>query len=189
VIQPPPPYNLRPMQVSDIPQVMAIENESFPTPWPAYAYKKELTHSDRSHCYVLEIAARKLLGYGCFWLLVNKAHISTLAIAWPWRGRGLGELLLITLIHEAIIHNAPLITLQVRVSNRPAQALYAKYGLQVIGQCKRYYANNQEDAWIMAAKLLDVAYQARLTQLQVALWQRLSATRSVLLPATGETYE
>ena len=179
MIHPPHPYNLRPMQVADIPQVMVIESEAFSLPWPARVYHAELTRNTPSYCYVLEMVEGELLGYGCFWLIVDEAHISTLAVAQEWRGRGLGELLLLALIYEAIANSAMLVTLEVRLSNRAAQDLYARYGLQVVGRRKRYYADNQENALVMTAEPLDTAYQARLAQLQAALWVRLSAGRGV----------
>jgi len=132
---------LRPMQVADIPRVMVIENRVFPTPWPARAYRDELTRNQLSHCCVLE-AAGELLGYACFWLLHDEAHISTLAVAEDRRGRGLGELLLQALIHQALEVQAAIVTLEVRVSNVAAQSMYEKYGMQVLGRRKRYYADN-----------------------------------------------
>ena len=112
------------------------------------------------------------------WVLLvrgDKAHISTLVVAQRWRGRGLGELLLLALIDQAIAKNAALVTLEVRGSNKTAQALYTKYGLKVVGRRKLYYADNQEDALIMTVKLLGGGYQARLAQLQAALFARLAA--------------
>lgn len=173
MIQPPPPFNLRPMQVADIPRVMAIEREVFPSPWPAHAYRYELTQNTLSHCYVLEMED-ELVGYGCMWLVVDEAHVSTLAVAPSQRGRGLGELVLLALLREAIALEALTATLEVRVSNQTAQALYAKYGFEVVGWRKRYYVDNQEDALIMTVDPLDEAYQGRLAALQTGLFQRLA---------------
>jgi ribosomal-protein-alanine N-acetyltransferase len=161
------------MQVADIPRVMAIERDVFPSPWPAHAYRYELTQNALSHCYVLE-SADELLGYGCMWLVVDEAHISTLAVAPSQRGRGLGELLLLALLREAIALDAVTATLEVRVSNQTAQALYAKYGFEVVGWRKRYYVDNQEDALIMTVEPLDQAYQDRLAVLQTGLFERLA---------------
>jgi ribosomal-protein-alanine N-acetyltransferase len=163
------------MQVADIPQVMGIENRAFPTPWPEHAFQRELTRNELAHCYTLE-REEKVLGYGCLWLIVDEAHISTLACSPKWRGRGLGELLLLTLLHEAIALGAVMATLEVRVSNVVAQKLYSKYGFGVVGRRKRYYADNQEDALLMTVEPLDTAYRAELLRLQQALFARLSAT-------------
>jgi ribosomal-protein-alanine N-acetyltransferase len=173
VIRPALPFALRPMRVADVPDVMAIEDRVFPSPWPAHAYVDELTRNELSHCYVLEATAGDLIGYGCFWLLVDEAHISTLAVAQDWRGRGFGELLVIHLIEKAIELNAAIITLEVRVSNHVAQSLYAKYGLEVVGRRKRYYVDNREDALIMSTPPINAAYREMLAHRKAALLERL----------------
>jgi ribosomal-protein-alanine N-acetyltransferase len=162
------------MGVSDIAQVMAIEEQVFPSPWPAHAYEYELTKNPLAHCFKLDQDGN-LIGYGCLWLIVDEAHISTLAIAPPMRGRGLGELVLLKLIQEAIALEATMATLEVRVSNLPAQALYTKYGFEIVGRRKRYYQDNLEDALIMTVPALDKAYQAELERLKAALFARLEA--------------
>ncbi len=164
------------MQVSDIPQVMAIEEETFPTPWPAHAYQYELTRNSLAHCYALE-AWDELIGYGCLWLIVDEIHISTLAVAQAWRGRGLGELLLLALLQEGIALNGKLATLEVRVSNSAAQTMYAKFGFVVVGRRKRYYPDNHEDALIMTVEPLDTTFQARLEESQAALFARLGVNK------------
>lgn len=189
MIRPPAPYQLRAMQVRDIPQVMTIESRAFPRPWPAHAYEDELTNNQLSHCYVLEAVGSghgnqlhpgapegvvQCLGYGCFWLLLDEAHISTLAVAERWRRRGLGELILQVLIEEAIRLRSTLVTLEVRESNQVAQRLYAKYGLAVVGRRKRYYADNNEDAIIMTVEPLDDAYREDLAMLRAQVFKRLS---------------
>jgi [ribosomal protein S18]-alanine N-acetyltransferase len=175
VTQPRAPFNLRPMRVADLPAVMVIENQVFPAPWPADAYVDELTRNELSRCYALETGAGDLIGYGCFWLLVDEAHISTLAVAHDWRRRGLGELLVIHLIEEAIRMDAAVITLEVRVSNHSAQSLYAKYGLTVVGRRKRYYADNREDALIMSTVRINAAYQEMLAGRKAALLECLES--------------
>ena len=161
------------MQVADIPRVIKIENRVFPTPWPAHAYKEELTRNKLSHCTVLE-AAEELLGYGCFWLMYDEAHISTLAVAPTHRGRGLGELLVQALIYQTLAVDAAMVTLEVRVSNMVAQSLYAKYGMQTVGRRKRYYVDNHEDALIMTVAPLDDAFRQKLDQLRDNLFAKLA---------------
>jgi ribosomal-protein-alanine N-acetyltransferase len=86
----------------------------------------------------------------------------------------------LALIDEATAVGAKLLTLDVRVSNRVAQRLYAKYGLEILGRRKRYYTNNGEDALVMTVELLGIAFQARLAQLKATLFSRLSG--AVLRP-------
>jgi ribosomal-protein-alanine N-acetyltransferase len=153
---------------------MAIEEVVFPTPWPAKAYQYEITNNPASVSLVLT-AGDRIIGYGCFWLVVDQIHISTVAIAPSWRRKGLGELLFLAMIHQGLLKGGKMATLEVRESNRSAQSLYRKYGFQAVGRRKRYYVDNREDALVMNAAPLDGAYQDKLLLLQKVLWDRLDA--------------
>lgn len=89
------------------------------------------------------------IGYAGMWLMVDEAHITTIAVRSEWRSRGLGELLLVSLIEDASDVGAHRVTLEVRVSNEIAQNLYGKYGFRREGVRPRYYSDNNEDAFIM----------------------------------------
>ncbi len=96
-----------------------------------------------------------VLGYGGFWLMAGEAHISTIAIRREWRGKHLGELLLVGMIEEALELRAQVVTLEVRVSNKVAQNLYRKYGFMQVGERKHYYSDNGENAYIMTTDPID----------------------------------
>ena len=81
--------------------------------------------------------------------MAEDAHISTIATHPDWRGRGLGELLLVSLLECGEAQGAWQATLEVRASNAIAQALYGKYLFKKVGVRKRYYSDNGEDAIIM----------------------------------------
>ncbi len=198
------PYVVEPMRWGDVPAVMAIERESFSLPWPERAYRYELLQNKKSHYIVLrrrsapaeqgrwELLKRlwrrgsclPILAYGGFWLDAGQAHISTLAVTPAWRGRGLGELALWTVLKQAALMGAFEAMLEVRVSNCAAQGLYLKYGFKKTGQQRQYYRDNGEDAWIMTLADLS-ASRAHLTQLGQALQQRL--WRGVELAASGQS--
>lgn len=115
-----------------------------------------------------------VVGYGGVWLTVDEGHITTIASAPEVRRRGVGELVLNGLIDAARDLGANHLTLEVRVSNTPAQALYLKYGFEARGTRRRYYTDNNEDALIMWAGPLDSpSYQQRLRELRLALAERL----------------
>lgn len=115
-----------------------------------------------------------VVGYGGVWLTVDEGHITTIASAPEVRRRGVGELVLNGLIDAARDLGANHLTLEVRVSNTPAQALYLKYGFEARGTRRRYYTDNNEDALIMWAGPLDSpSYQQRLRELRLALADRL----------------
>ena len=81
--------------------------------------------------------------------MTDEAHVTGIAVRGSHRGRGLGELLLMSSIEMAMRRQSRVVTLEVRVSNRVAQSLYTKYGFDQTGLRKRYYTDNQEDAYIM----------------------------------------
>ncbi|MDP9364358.1 MAG: ribosomal protein S18-alanine N-acetyltransferase [Chloroflexota bacterium] len=115
-----------------------------------------------------------ILGFAGMWVLYDEAHITTIGVEPGERGKGLGELLLVAMFDEAIRRGATWLTLEVRVSNEPAQALYRKYGFAVQGTRKRYYSDNNEDAHVMWSRSLqDPAYRSELAELRRALLVRL----------------
>jgi ribosomal-protein-alanine N-acetyltransferase len=188
------------MLLGDIKEIMAIERQSFPLPWSANTYYHEISSNENSHYIVVrqkfyaqpasfwtrwirrgEPQRAPVLGYGGFWLIVDEAHISTIATAPPWRGRGLGELLLLAMIEKGLSLGAHIITLEVRVSNSVAQNLYRKYGFVIVGRRKHYYRDNGEDAFIMTAENVRAPeYAQQLAALQAALLMRLCSRESPL---------
>jgi ribosomal-protein-alanine N-acetyltransferase len=115
-----------------------------------------------------------IVGYGGLWLSVDEGHITTIAVAPEYRGRGIGELLLNGLIDQAMVLDADMLTLEVRVSNLVAQQLYLKYGFKPAGTRTRYYTDNSEDALIMWTESIHApAYQERLHDLRERLFERL----------------
>jgi ribosomal-protein-alanine N-acetyltransferase len=182
------------MQVGDLHQVMDIEREAFPSPWPMSAYRYELTQNDLSTYLVLKLRhperprrwggmtsslrrrlVEPVLGYGGFWMMAGEAHISTIAVHPRWRGRGLGEMVLVGLIDAAILRRATEVTLEVRASNVVAQSLYRKYGFDQVGRRKGYYHDNREDALIMTTPKVDEAgFVQRYAQLKASLSQKVA---------------
>jgi len=124
-------------------------------------------------------AVERLVGMAGIWMMVDEAHIVTIAVRRSHRHKGLGEWLLISLIDLSMQLRAKYVTLEVRESNRTAQALYEKYGFTRAGTRRKYYSDNGEDALIMTTCELDSpAYLERLHRLR----QDLNA-RWCLFPA------
>ncbi len=90
-----------------------------------------------------------IIGFVGVWLLPDEAHIVTVAVRESHRRRGIGELLLIAAIELAQESGQGLVTLECRVSNAPALALYEKYGFRQVGLRRRYYSDDQEDAYVL----------------------------------------
>lgn len=116
-----------------------------------------------------------IVGFAGMWFAFDEAHVTTIGIDPPNRGQGLGELLFLTMVDEAIARGSNWLTLEVRVSNDPAQALYRKYGFTVHGTRKRYYSDNNEDAHIMWSRALsDPDVRAEIERRREALARRLA---------------
>lgn len=115
-----------------------------------------------------------IVGYSGMWLVLDEAHITTIAIRQAHRGEGLGELLLVSMIEAAAEMGSQRITLEVRISNTAAQNLYTKYGFRMEGIRKRYYSDNNEDAYIMTVdQVRSDAYRDRFDSLVAKLRRRL----------------
>lgn len=115
-----------------------------------------------------------IVGYAGVWMMVSDSHLVTIAVAPQQRRRGLGELLLIATLDLSQQLAAETMTLEVRVSNKPAQALYSKYGFEVQGRRRHYYSDNGEDALIMTTPpLTSAGFQSRLQEHKAALLARL----------------
>jgi ribosomal-protein-alanine N-acetyltransferase len=167
------------MRLSDLAAVTAIEQSAFPTPTGIDAYDYELTQNNLAHYQVLTIRedndSERLIGYTGYWLLVDEAHVSTIAVDPAWRGRGLGELLLLNLLFLAYEHEAQSATLEVRRSNLVAQALYDKYYFEIVGERRRYYRDTGEDALLMTVAPLDEDYGRFLAIKRADLFARLAS--------------
>ena len=115
-----------------------------------------------------------IIGFAGMWMAFDEAHITTIAVEPARRGNGLGELLLIAMVDEAIARGANWLTLEVRVSNDSAQTLYRKYGFTVHGNRRRYYSDNNEDALIMwSPSLHEADFRERVEKLRGSLARRL----------------
>lgn len=127
-----------------------------------------------------------IIGYAGMWLMVDEAHITTIAVRHSWRRRGLGELLLASLVETAADMGAHRLTLEVRVSNDTAQALYCKYGFNSEGVRPRYYSDNNEDAYIMTTPdIREPAYQSMLDGHINLLQRRLERDVGLSIRAPG----
>jgi ribosomal-protein-alanine N-acetyltransferase len=137
------------MDIDDIPAVLDIERRSFTTPWPPEAFHQELNHN-RLARYTVARQGGAVVGYAGVWLMVDEAHITTFAVHPDWRRQGVGRRLMQALLIAAREMGAVHMTLEVRVSNEAAQALYQQHGFTIAGRRERYYTDDNEDAYIMS---------------------------------------
>ncbi len=121
-----------------------------------------------------------MIGYGGLWLMMDEAHVTSIAVHPALRGRGLGELLMLSLCQMAMDLNARWVTLEVRVSNNVARALYEKLGFRQAGVRQRYYTDNNEDAVVMwSDELRSAEFRERLARAKAELARRLTWTSTL----------
>jgi ribosomal-protein-alanine N-acetyltransferase len=121
-----------------------------------------------------------VVGYGGLWMMVDEAHVTSVAVRPDFRGRGLGELLMLTLFEVGLRLGARWMTLEVRVSNQVARGLYAKLGFREAGVRPRYYTDNNEDAVIMwSEELRSAAFRERYAKIKQELADRLEWTTTL----------
>lgn len=170
------------MTARDVPEVLAVERDAFTTGWPPTAFEREVTQNQMAR-YVVLREGGPIVGFAGLWLMVDQAHVVTVAVAPGARGKGFGRLLLYHLLQLARREGMASATLEVRVSNSAARALYREYGFYEVGVRKRYYSDNHEDAVIMTTEeFAGDAFQRRLGE----LGERLEAEFAGLVePLTG----
>ncbi|HZK24540.1 MAG TPA: ribosomal protein S18-alanine N-acetyltransferase [Oscillospiraceae bacterium] len=145
--------SIEPMTFFHVDKVSAIENEVYTSPWSVHAFINEILDNGFASYYVA-LLDEEVVGYAGIWVILDEAHITTLAVRPSFQGQGLGRQLLEHLIAEAAIKGAKRMTLEVRVSNEIAQRLYKKYGFVACGVRPNYYPD--EDALIMWLERLPV---------------------------------
>ncbi len=137
---------IRRMTGADIPNVMPIEEESFPTPWTYDMMENELS-VENSHYLVAEEEGR-ILGFIGYWQVLDEGHIMNIAVNKDSRERGIGSLLMDVMLEDGRKRGILYWTLEVRVSNDPARRLYEKKQFELAGIRPGYYASPREDACI-----------------------------------------
>ncbi len=163
------PVVIQDMTLEDVAGVQVVENASFPAPWPANAFKHELTQN-RNARYIVARDGERIVAYAGLWLMVDEAHITTFAVLPEARRQRIGERLLQRLFDIAQELSAEWLTLEVRASNLAAQKLYEKYGFRRAGVRRRYYSDNNEDALIMwTERIKDRTVLDRLAKLREEL--------------------
>ena len=166
--------NVRKMTKNDIKQIMDIESVSFGDfHWKPEAFAAEI-ENNIGHYFVAEDEKRHLIAYGGFWLIVDEAHITTIAVHPLYRKQGLGEKILQKMIETGYEKGVKWFTLEVRASNIAAQNLYYKYNFKSLGLRRKYYQDNDEDAMIMwTESIWSESFKNRFEELKTKLEEKL----------------
>lgn len=154
------PVLIRPMTLADIPQVASLEREAFASEGVSTPFKRELTNRIASYLVAYRsnaggVRTNPIVGYAGLWFVIDEAHLTSIAVREDDRGHGIGHRLLHASLVLALEREATLMTLEVRASNKAAQALYEKFGFRKVGVRRAYYSDNHEDAYLMTVEAID----------------------------------
>ena len=160
---------LTPMHRRHLRTVLRIEEQAYPRPWSQALFLSELGMGDQ-RTYLVAKVDGTVVGYGGVMYVLPDAHVTTIAVDPAHHRRAIGTRLLLALCRAAVAKGATALTLEVRVSNDAAQALYSGFGFAPAGVRKGYYADTGEDAIVMWAHDVDQpGFGARLDQLAAAI--------------------
>ncbi|WP_347272437.1 ribosomal protein S18-alanine N-acetyltransferase [Leptolyngbya sp. FACHB-36] len=188
--------DLKPLTHDLLPAAVDLDQRCFGGLWTIDGYQREID-SPNSELLALmgewgaeenakskpaSLPTPNLLGLGCYWAILEEAHITILAIDPNYQRQGLGQVLLVTLLHSAHKRGLERATLEVRISNQSARSLYAKFGFQEVGYRRRYYPDTGEDALVLwRGDLQYPQFQRYLHTWQTAVDQRLATSNWRLL--------
>lgn len=143
------------MLPKDLPMVIEIDRLNFTEPWPAKSFSYELS-TNYSICLVAVDDFDLVLAEIVVWVIVDEAHIATIAVHPNHQGRGIASALLAEALMLAMERGASASLLEVRPSNTAALKLYQRFGYEVVGVRKEYYQDNKDDALLLNLFDLDI---------------------------------
>ena len=129
-------------------RVLAIESRVYPRPWSASLFLSELSQRT-TRTYVVAKHHGEVVGYSGMMFTGREAHVTNIAVDPDLHERKVGTRLMLYLVTEAIARGAEVLSLEVRVSNEPAQNMYEKFGFSAVSVRKGYYIETNEDALVM----------------------------------------
>lgn len=142
---------IKPMTAEYIPRAAALERACFSHPWSEELLREEL---ESPNAVILAAVGEDgaLLGYAGLRTVLDEGYINNVAVDGRFRRRGVADALIDALADFGRDRLA-FLTLEVRASNAPAIALYAKHGFRSVGRRKSYYDDPKEDAILMTLEL------------------------------------
>ncbi len=130
-----------------IPEILEIEQEANSAPWSDRSFKSEMGNPDK--IFLVALVGGKVVGYGGVWLIIDEAHVTTVAVAVDQRRNGIGRKLVVELLNRARAAKMACSTLECRASNEGAVELYKRLGFSETARRRQYYPDNNEDAVVM----------------------------------------
>ena len=146
---------IRKMTVEDVPAAHELDTLSFTLPWPERSLHYEVAGNPAARCWAAELGGR-LVGMLVLWMIVDEAHIATIATHPDFRQQGIAKRLLVEALESAYNEGAQTALLEVRAGNQVALKMYVRFGFEEVGRRERYYKDNNEDAILMTLSRLPV---------------------------------
>jgi len=138
-----------PAKISDLEQIMTIERVSFAYPWTEGMVRSELNDAPLSFSYVTRDPMKnQVIAYVFMRALYDELHLLSIAVDPAWRRQGIGEALIALVLRTVHEKGLKRVTLEVRVSNRPACQLYRKFGFKEVGLRRKYYCKPTENGLV-----------------------------------------
>jgi ribosomal-protein-alanine N-acetyltransferase len=157
---------ITPMRRRHLRGVLRIEQQVYPRPWTFGLFLGEISQR-ASRVYLVARVGSEVVGYAGMFRAVDDGHITTIAVDPAWQRRGIATRMLLALARAAVDRGCRNLTLEVRMSNSGAQALYQRFGFVPAGVRKGYYPETGEDALVMWANDIDTeAYTDRLREIE-----------------------
>jgi [ribosomal protein S18]-alanine N-acetyltransferase len=157
---------IEPLRRRHLADVMAIEQVSYPRPWTRGVFQSELELSRAGdRYYIVARSGGLVVGYAGLMFVVGDAHVTNIAVAADRRRTGVATRLLADLAWHAIDRHCEAMTLEVRVSNTGAQALYRGFGFVPAGVRQRYYENTEDAIVMWCHDIREPAFAERLVSL------------------------
>jgi [ribosomal protein S18]-alanine N-acetyltransferase len=157
---------ITPMRRRHLRGVIRIEQQVYPRPWTFGLFLSEIGQR-ATRLYVVARVGPEVVGYAGLFRAVDDGHITTVAVDPSWHRHGIATRMLLALARGAIERGCTNLTLEVRMSNSGAQALYQRFGFVPAGVRKGYYPETREDALVMWAHDVDSPeYAARLADIE-----------------------
>jgi len=144
---------VRALQVTDLPEVLRIEQQAMPAPW-----NEAQLLAEREAVNGVGLVAETLhqiCGYAFFRTCAPESELLRMAVAAEHRGHGVGSALLEHALRAFAGQGYTTCFLEVRCSNEKARRLYAKAGFLQVGTRKKYYSQPVEDALQLCRTLTD----------------------------------
>ena len=158
-----------PMRRRHLRQVLRIEEACYPRPWSATLFQSELAQRT-SRRYTVATVGSLVVGFCGLMVVVDEGHVTNVAVDPAWWGQGIAARMLLEQARAAPGLGVRHLTLEVRVGNDRARALYGRFGFAPVGVRKNYYAETGEDGIVMWAHDVDgTEYAARLDAIEARL--------------------